>query len=337
MAETVPPRLQMGQMITGYWVSKAVYVAAKLGLADLLADGPKSVSVLASETGADERALYRLLRALASVGVFCGRADGTYEQTPLSATLRSGADGMRAFAIMAGESLYEAWGDLFHSVTTGEVAFEKRFGMPFFEHLSRAPEESARVFDEAMTQIHGHETPAMLAAYDFSDCRTVADVGGGNGSVLTAILERHSNTRGLLFDLPHVIERAATEMAARGLAERCCTVAGSFFEHVPEGADCYLMRHIIHDWNDEQCRTILGHCRRAIPADGRLLVVEAVIPEGNGFFFEKLLDLNMMAVPGGLERTEREYADLLASADFTLRRVVPTEASISVIEAVPRL
>jgi ubiquinone/menaquinone biosynthesis C-methylase UbiE len=219
-------------------------------------------------------------------------------------------------------------------VQTGQTAFEKLFGQPIFQYLAAHPQQ-ARIFDEGMVGVHGAETKAMLDAYDFSRFATLVDVGGGNGSLLMVTLQRHASLRGILFDRPDVIERARAGVKAAGLENRCTLMGGDFFETAPPGGDAYLMRHIIHDWNDEQCRTILRRCRKVVRPTGKLLLIESVIPPGNDPSFAKLLDLTMLVIPGGMERTETEYRELLASAGFRLERIVPTASVIHVIESVP--
>jgi hypothetical protein len=326
------PQHQMGRLIHGYWISQAVYVAAKLGLADLLWEGPRTADELAQQTATHPRSLYRLLRALTSVGVFAEDSKHLFGLTPLSDCLRSDVPGsQRAMAMMTGEEHYVAYGELLYSVQTGRTAFDKVFGESVFDFLSKHPEQ-AELFDRAMVSIHGRETGPMLEAYDFFGIGVLADVGGGNGSVLNAILQRYSTMRGILFDLPGVAERARANVAAAGLTGRCEVVGGNFFEAVPGGADAYLMRHIIHDWDDERATVILRNVHRAMGDGGRLLVVEGVIPAGNEPAFAKLLDLTMLVVPGGQERTAQEYEALYAAGGFRLTRIVPTQADVSVIE-----
>ena len=332
MMDTTSPQESMNRMLTAYWTSQAVYVAAKLGIADLLAHGPRSVNELAQAAKVDAPSLYRLLRGLASLGVFAEDGAGRFSLTPLAECLRSDVSGsQRALAIMCGEEHYQAWGELLYSVQTGKPAFEKLYGMPVFEFLSRNVEQ-AKVFDAAMVGVHGRETAAMADAYDFSGITVLADIGGGNGSLLTTVLKKFPAMRGILYDLPQVTERARANMQAAGLADRCQVIGGSFFESVPQGADAYLMRHIIHDWDDEKASTILGNVHKAMGDGGRLLVVEGVIAPGNEPSFSKLLDLTMLTIPGGKERTEAEFRKLYESSGFHLSRIVPTQAEVCVIE-----
>lgn len=328
---------KIAQMLTGYWVSQMVHVAAKLDLAGLLKEGPRTADDLAQQTATHPRSLYRLLRGLASLGIFSETKPRLFEMTALSEALLDGVPGsQRAMAMMSGEEHYESWSELLYCVKTGKTGFEKRYGMLPFDYLAKHP-EPAKIFDAAMTSVHGAESPAMLAAYDFSDIGVLADVGGGNGSLISLTLKKHPNLKGILYDLPHVIERSRPNIAAAGLADRCQCLAGSFFEKVPEGADAYLMRHIIHDWDDAESIAILKNCRRAMGTNpqARLLILETVIPPGNTPMFGKLLDLNMLVIPGGLERTEAEYRELFAASGFRLNRIVPTSTEVSVIEALP--
>jgi hypothetical protein len=330
--ETASLQEMMNRMITGYWSTQALYVAAKLGIADLLTDGPRSVDMLAQATKVHAPSLYRLLRALASLGVFADDGTGRFSLTPLADCLRSEVPGsQRALAIMSGEEQYKAWGELLYSVQTGKTSFDKLYGMPIFDFLSTNLDQ-AKVFDAAMVGVHGRETTAMTDAYDFSGIAVLADIGGGNGSLLTTVLKKHPALQGILYDLPGVTARATASLQAAGLAERCQVIGGNFFESVPAGADAYLMRHIIHDWDDEKATKILRNVHWAIGKEGRLLIVEGVIPFGNESCFGKLLDLTMLTIPGGKERTEEEYRQLFTAGGFTLTRIVPTKAEVSVIE-----
>ena len=324
-------------MLTGCWISQALYVAAKLNIADLLQAGPKSCTELAEATQMHAGALYRVLRALASVSVFVEDEAGCFRLTPLADLLRTDAPGsLRAFAMMLGApEHWRAWEGVLHSVRTGQPAFDHVFGIPLFEYFPTHP-EAARIFDDAMTSRSGQENTAIIAAYDFTAAHTVVDVGGGQGTLLASTLELYPHVRGILFDLPHVIASARIRMEGTGQAARWEWVAGDFFTAVPAGGDCYLLKKVIHDWDDERAQCILTNCRTAIADTGRLLLIEPLIPPGNETSFNKLLDLLMLVWnAGGRERTEREHQALLAAAGFHLSRVIPTRGGVSIIEAVP--
>ena len=323
------------QLITGGMISQALSVAAKFGVADLLAAGPKDVSALAEAAGADAPSLYRVLRALASVGVFRERADGRFELTPTAEPLRTDAPGsLRDTAVYFEDGWHRAvWGDLYETVRTGETAFARVHGMDVFPFFA-ANVEIANTFDRAMTSLSNVATEAVIEAYDFAGVRRLVDVAGGHGRFLTGILHANSTMHGVLFDQPQVVEGARARIEAEGLAERCELAAGDFFESVPVGADAYAMKHIIHDWDDERSLVILKNIRRAMADDGRVLIVEPVLPEGNTPHYGKLLDLEMLLFTGGKERTTREYAELLDAAGLRLTRVVPTKTPLSVVEAV---
>jgi len=334
-ASAVPPPVTLLQMMTGYWPAQALYVAAKLGVADLLADGPTSCADLAAATHTDAPSLHRMLRALASVDVFTETAPGTFALTPLADLLRTAVPGsMHALAITYNEEQYRAWGELLHSVKTGGIAFEHLYGMPAFEYFAQHP-EADRVFNDAMVGWSNQVAGAVADTYDFAPFRTVVDVGGGYGTLLAAILRNNPDARGILFDQPHVIAGADGLLTAAGVADRCAMVGGDFFAAVPEGGDAYVLAQILHDWDDDRCMTILRQCRRAIPSHGKLLVVELVLPPGEEPFFGKWLDLHMLVMVGGRERTAAEYGTLFQATGFQLVRVVPTPPGPSVVEAVP--
>jgi hypothetical protein len=332
----LPPPATMLRLIAGFWVARAVAIAAGLGIADLLREGPKSSGELAAATATHAPSLYRLLRALASVGVFAEEGDGRFALTPLGATLQSGVPGsLHTFAMLQqDEEHLRAWGDLSYSLRTGAIAFDQCFGLDLWRYRARHP-ESSRLFDQAMAEFTGVVNGPILAGYDFSSLGTVVDVGGGDGALLAALLETHPPMRGVLLDLPHVAAGARRRFEAAGLSGRCEVVAGDFFASLPEGGDAYLLKWIIHDWDDQRAVAILGNCRRAMLGRGRLLLIEAVIPAGNAPAFHKFMDLNMMVMTGGRERTAAEYRALLETAGFRLARIVPTATEMSVIEAVP--
>lgn len=331
-----PAHVQVIQMATAFWVSRAVYVAARLGLADLLDNGPKTGQELAELTQTHAPSLYRLLRALASLGLFTESAEHRFALTPLGATLKTGAPGAARSTVMAlaGPWMWGAWGEFLYSVQTGKTAFDKVWGMPVFDYLAQHADE-ARFFGEAMTGVHGSEPPAVAAAFDFSEIRTVVDVGGGTGTLLATILRSHPHLRGVLYELPHVVPEARANLTESGVGERGSVIAGNFFESVPAGGDAYVLSHVIHDWDEEKCLTILRNCQQAMARNGRLLMVECVLPSGDAPHLGKILDLVMLTVPGGVERSGEEYASLLARAGFRLTRIVPTASAVSIVEAMP--
>lgn len=329
------PAKRLLEMITGYWITQALYVAAKLGVADLLVDGPRPVEELAAATHTKAPLLRRVLRALASVGVFTEARPGTYALTPMATLLQTGTpDSMRPQAIMHGEEQYRAWADVLNNVRTGETAFEKQFGTTYFGYLSQHP-EADRMFNEAQAGYTKQAVGSVVDAYDFSPFKTIVDVGAGYGPMLAAILRRHPNTRGILFDQPHVADAARAQLAAAAVADRCTTVGGDFFVEVPAGADAYVLSLLLHDWDDERSLAILRQCRRAIPAHGKLLVVELVLPPGEEPFFGKWLDLHMLVLLGASERTASEFDALFGACGFARTRIIPTASGLSVVEAVP--
>lgn len=332
----LPPSVQLIQMGTAFWVSRVVYVAARLGLADRLADGPRSAVVLSGPTGTHARTLHRLMRTLASLGILTQVDEQSFGLTSLGEALKTGAPGAARSAILslAGQWSWRAWEEFPNSVETGETSMVKAWGMPVFEFLAKNPVE-ASYFSEAMVGIHAMEPPAVAAAYDFSEVGTIVDVGGATGNMLANILSRYPMPRGVLYDLPHVVRDAPALLSKYDLMNRVVIEKGSFFERVPDGGDAYILSHIIHDWSEDQCLTILRHCRRAMKSGSRLLIVESVLPPGDTPHFGKLLDMVMLAIPGGEERTEQEYATLLRAAELRLTRVIPTESAVSIVEAVP--
>jgi SAM-dependent methyltransferase len=343
-AEELPLTAVLAQMARSYEVTQALYVATKLGIADLLADAPRGVEELAHASGAHAPSLYRLLRALASLGVFAEEDDGRFGLTPLAELLRADVpDSMRAVILNLGGFGYRIWGDLLYSVQTGGNAFEHVFGMPSWQYRAQHPEEEA-LFNAYMAERARQRRTALLAVYDFSDAQLVIDIGGGNGTLIAGILETHPKVRGMLFDQPQVVEAARETLRTAGVAERCPVVGGDFFQSVPSGGDIYILSVVIHDWPDERASEILRSCRRAITPGGRLVIIDRVIPPGNQASAGKFMDLRMMLEHvGGRERTEVEWQGLLSSSGFSLARIlrIPdghTPVSIddlSVLEAVP--
>ena len=330
----VPPQAQLMQMAMGFMMSDLLGTAVKLKLADHLADGPKTAEELAGPTGTHAPSLYRLLRTLSSHGLFAEDGERRFALTALSEPLRTGAPGSvkTSVQMITGDLFQRTFANLTYSVQTGKTAFEKEFGANIFEYLSTRPDD-ASMFSDLMVGFHGPETAAVAAAYDFSGVGAIADIGGATGNMITTILAKNPEAKGLIYDLPHNEAAALALVGSRGMSERVKFEAGNFFESVPEGYDAYLMSHIIHDWSEEQCLTILTNCRRAMGPKSRLLIVEFVLPPGNEFHPGKMTDMIMLAVPGGEERTEQQYRELLAKAGFRLERVVPTNSAASVVEA----
>lgn len=328
-----PPSVALLHMMTGHWVAQTVYVTAKLGIADALAVGPRNVEEIARCVGADAPSLRRLLRALIGAGVVVGVDNNRFDLTPVGRMLQSGAVGsVRNRVIKMGEKNYHAWGSLLHSVTTGEAAFDHLFGASIFQQHAQAPEEERSFYeemDDSMPLVR-----AAIAAYDFTGARRIVDVGGGHGALIAAVLNSYPEANGVLFDLPHAVAGGRACLEAAGLADRCEIVAGDFFESVPDAGDVYLLSRIIHDWTDERSIAILGNCRKAMAEGGKLLLVEFVMPSARQSFFSTLLDLNMLVMTRGRERTEGEYRALLALVDLRVARVIPTHSPLRLIEVV---
>lgn len=334
-AVATPPHYMLLQMITGYWVTQALYVVAKLGVPDVLADGARPVEEVAEITGSQPDLLRRLLRALSSIGVFTEAQPGAYALTPLAAMLRSDIpNSMRPQAIMHGEEHYRAWADALHNVQTGETAFEKQFGKTYFGYLAESP-EADRVFNEAQAGYTKEVAGAVVDAYDFSSAETVVDVGAGYGPLLTTVLRRNPKLHGILFDQSHVAAAAADLLRSAGVADRCRVEGGDFFVSVPAGGDVYILSLLLHDWNDERSATILQNCRRAMVPHGKLLIVELVLPDGEAPFFGKWLDLHMAVLLGARERTATDFQALLSATGFKLKRILPTVTGMSIVEAIP--
>ena len=275
------------------------------------------------------------MRFLASHGLFQEKGNRQFDHTPLSQCLRNDADGSFRPAARMLHRIFPAWDGLHHAILTGEPGFNKVFGQPIFDYVGTHP-DLGPILDAGMTAIHGHETGAMMDGYDFRAIKVLADIGGGNGSLIGSVLQRYPNLSGILFDLGHVVGRARESLKAYGISDRCSVIEGSFFDSIPSGADAYLFRHIIHDWTDEQSIQILNNCRKVIPDHGRLLIIEAVVPTGNEPSLAKDFDMTMLTFPGGVERTEEEYRSLLEQAGFQLSSITPTATMVSIVEGRPR-
>jgi SAM-dependent methyltransferase len=325
----------MAEFVSGFLPAQVVGIAAELGIADLLAREPLTAEQLGAATHTEPRALFRVLRYLASLGALQADASNRFSLTPMGSLLRSDAEGsMRPMARIMGRLAPQTVSHLLDGLRSGKCPFEVAFGEPLFEYLSARPEDAA-LFDAAMNGFHGAETGAVLDAYDLTGIGVLADIGCGNGTALSAALKRYPALRGLYFDQAHVLDRARSAIQESDLKGRGELVPGSFFESVPAGADAYFLRHIIHDWTDELSLRILGNIRRVASPTGRLLIVESIVPEGNDPSPAKGFDLLMMLFPNGIERTEKEYRDLLKTAGFRVLKIVPTASSVSVIEARP--
>jgi len=333
--QTPPAHVGILQLMNGVLVAGAVSCLAQLGIPDLVDVAPQSAQELASQIGADPNALYRLMRATASVGVLSEGADGKFSQTPLSGVLRSKATpSLRAFAIMTGREWHgRGWAHLEYCVRTGKPAMEQVYGAPIFEYLKQRPEE-AQIFNDAMSDLSTIDSPAVAEAYNFEGIRSIVDIAGGHGLLLATILAKNPHLQGTLYEMPHVLEGARSG-PLKPVMDRCTLASGDMFCSVPAGADAYIMKHIIHDWPDEGCVQLLKACRKGVNPGGKLLVVDCVVQPGYHFSPGKFLDLQMMIFPSGCERTEKQFRDLFAAAGWRLTRIIPTAAADSIVEGVP--
>lgn len=334
--ETLPPDAQLLQLATGAFVSQAIYVAAKLGVADLLADGPRSTEYLSVATGTHEPSLYRVLRSISSIGVFTELPDGTFANSPMSESLK--ADHPRSTRELTiwinEEEHWRVYGHLMYSVKTGKPAFDKVYGEPIFPYLFHTNKELGEIFNRAMTSLSHQSIGPMLEAYDFSGAKVIADIAGGFGHLLGAVLAANPAAKGVLFDLPEVLAGAKEMLDGLGVTDRVTMVEGNFFENVPVEADVYILKHITHDWDDERDVRILANIGSNMKADSKLLIVDAVLSGPNEPDLGKVIDLEMLLLPGGLERTAEEFDALLRSAGFKMTRIIPTKGPMSIIEAV---
>lgn len=334
--ENEAPEAFLMQLLSGFMATQYVHVAAKLGLADLLKDGPLGAEELASRCGADADGLRRLLRALASMGIFAETADARFEMTELANPLRTDtASSLNGIARMYGEEwFWRPYGELHHSVTTGRSAFERVYEHGFYDHFAKDP-GAARIFDEAMTSFTTSQARLLVREYDFSRFRRIMDVGGGQGALLLEVLRACPATRGVLFDRSGVTSALAERIAHCEVADRLEPAFGDFMEVVPSGCDAYMLRNVLQDWSDDGARRLLGNCRRAMPEGGTLLVIGRLIEPGNDPYPGKLTDLTMMVLTGGRERTLEEHRELFARSGLALGAVTRTSAKVAIIEASP--
>jgi hypothetical protein len=336
-AQPPPPEIMLMQMLMGKWVSMAITTAAELGLADHLRDGARGANDVAKQAGANADATYRLLRALAAVGVFKELPGRRFENNALSEKLRSDIPGSaRAMARWIGEkSVWQAWGYLDHSVRTGEPAYPKVFGMGAWEYL-KTHSETAAIFNDAMTGFSEMTAQAVCEAYDFTPFKKIVDIGGGQGRLLATVLAKAPKATGVLFDMPSVVAGAKNVIGRDASFDRITTAGGDFFESVPEGGDLYMMKAIIHDWDDERSIKILSNCRKRMAPNGRVLILDQVLSDGPESTMGKLLDLEMLLVTeGGRERTAAEFETLYKKSGFALSRIIPTKSPTAIIEGTP--
>ena len=336
----VPPQVVLYQLATGHYLSRALLLAVKLGIAELLKNGPKHYQELATATGTHEPSLKRVMRLLASAGVFAEGEDGQFTLTPVGECLQSGVPGSsRAMVgLFASDRIQECWKHLEYCVRTGNPEFRGRGVSNIFEDPSRTPEDEAN-FDAAMADITRYTAIAVAAAYDFAGFRTLVDVGGGNGTLLAGILKANPSVHGIVYDQPAAVQRAAILINENQLADRCRAIGGDFFKEVPAGGDAYLLKHVIHDWDDTRAVAILRNCHRVMQPEGKLLIIEAVYPPQIDQSIESrgaaTNDVNMLVMTGGRQRSESEFRALYQAAGFTLTRIVPTGVRFAIIEGLP--
>ncbi|WP_022664939.1 methyltransferase [Desulfospira joergensenii] len=321
---------QLMKFIVGRWISKPIYVAAELGIADILAEGPKDIEEMAQVSRSHAPSLYRMMRALASVGIFSETDGRRFELTPMAGYLKT--DAMRSIAILFNSDWSDkSWGYFMDSIKTGETAFEKAHGKPLMDWLGENP-QAAQVFSEANAVKAANSHRAIVDVYDFSGIHRLTDVGGGLGTLMAEILTANPLLKGVVADTFFVIQETQKMIQTRGIEDRCQALECDFFKEIPAGSDAYLMSHVLHDWSDEQCRIILANCHRAMKTESRLLIVEMIVPPGNEPSIAKLLDLEMLVTTGGRERTEKEFQTLLESSGFTFSRTIATKENIFIIE-----
>jgi hypothetical protein len=326
----LPPSAQLMKFIVGKWISKPIYVAAELGIADMLNDGPKSIQDLAAASQSHAPSLYRMMRALASVGIFCETEEKHFDLTPMAECLKNGA--MRSIALLFNSNWSDtAWGYFMDSIKTGDTAFQTAYGMPLTDWLDDNP-HAAQVFNDANAIKAAGWHKAILDAYDFSDIDTLTDVGGGLGVLLMEILTANPSMTGIIADTFSVTKKTTQVIKARSLEQRCRATECDFFQSIPSGSDAYLMSNILHDWSDKDCRIIMTNCNQAMKKESRLLVVEMILPPANEPSVAKLLDLEMLVMTGGRERTESEFKSLFESSGFKLARIIPTTENIFILE-----
>lgn len=324
---------QMMQFILSAWISKPIHVAAKLGISDILAEKGMNIKELAKMTGTLSAPLYRMMRALSGIGIFAETENRMFINTPLSECLTK--DRLKSAAIMFHSSWHSRmWDNLLYSVQTGKPAFEKVYGIPVFKWFEENPED-AEIFHKAnsLKTVSSHRV--IVESYDFAGINTVTDVGGGFGSLMAEILKANPHITGVVAELPEVLDYVNQTIMKNGLESRMKGVECDFFKKIPGSTDAYILSNIIHDWPDEKCITIMKNCRNVLSGDGKLIILEAVIPPGNIFSISKLLDLEVFLMGGGCERNKNEFENLMEQSGFRLSRIIETKENISIIEGVP--
>ncbi len=330
---TNPPEQQMMQFIIGKWISKPIYVAAKLGIADMLAQRNRNIEELAEMSATMADPLYRMMRALAGIGIFTETKNRVFENTPLSECLKKGR--LKSAALMFESNWHSnIWNNLLYSIQTGKPSFEKVFDKPAFEWFRDNPKQ-ADIFNEANSFKAVFTHRIIVERYDFSRIKTLTDVGGGLGSLMIEILKANSHMKGIVAELPETIPQIIKTIKKNKLENRMGAVQCDFFKEIPVGSDAYLLSHILHDWPDEKCINILKNCRKVMDSKGKLLIIEGIIPSGNEFSVSKLLDLEVLLMGGGCERTKDEFEELFKKSGFQLSEIVQTDEGISIIAGVP--
>jgi len=331
--KTDAPENQMMKFILGKWISKPVHVAAKLGIPDILAGKDRSIEDLAEMTKTDSASLYRMMRALSGVGIFTEAKTRVFANTPLSECLMEGR--LKSAALLFHSTWHDStWDNLLYSIQTGKPAFEEVYGEPVFDWLEKNPDE-AKLFHEANSFKAASSHGVIASAYDFKETNTITDVGGGLGSLMIEILKANPHMKGIVAELSENLPGLNEVIKKNELEKRMSAIECDFFKEIPGGSDVYLFSHVLHDWPDEKCITILKNCRKAMNLEGMLLIAESVIPPGNAFSISKFLDLEVLLMGGGCERSEEEFGSLFTKSGFRLSRIIPTEENISIIEGVP--
>lgn len=330
------PQDQLRAMTRNWKLAPILYAITELEIADHLADSPKTVTELAELTDTHAPSLYRLLRAVVTIDLFHCNEMEQFDLTPLSNVLRKDVENSMRKIILwnCSPMFWRSWGELLHTLSTGEVAFQHAYGKGFFEHLDANPADS-ELFNVSMTRMTTEDAETMLTAFDFSEYTSVVDIGGGHGTLITAILQRYEDLHGAIFDLPQVVEGTQAIIESEGLSDRCQVIGGDFFQQVVSGYGLYIMKDIVHDWDDVQAIRILQKTHEAMSENARLLIMERIVPPNNEMHGSKWVDLTMMLVTGGKERTREEYQALLSQAGFEITRIIPTDAAYSIIETKP--